>query len=146
MRPQTKTKHPSPSIKSSPSGKKKLTWIGRQADRPNEVGYRNAVVQPQQRDVVVKVEEAELLGDGSQHEPGLRPDGVVATVVLSKRHLDHEPHETGRKDENNLVSITKPGQLASGLALRRRYIGIWLGGESRVDNTHPLTQWAAVST
>lgn len=73
-----------------------LTRVGRQTDRPNEVGYRDTVVEPQQGDVVVEVEEAELLRDRTQHEARFGPDRVVAAVVLAERHLDHEPHEAAK--------------------------------------------------
>jgi hypothetical protein len=42
---------------------------------------------------MVEVHEAEVTGYCAQHEPALRPPGVVTAIMFAKRHLDHEPHE-----------------------------------------------------
>lgn len=54
-------------------------------------GY--AVVESEQRDVVVEVEEAEGARNGPQHETRFRSLLVVAAVMFSECDLDHEPHE-----------------------------------------------------
>lgn len=71
-----------------------ITFVRRQTDRSNVVGYRHAIVEPQQRHVVIEVAVAELLGDCTQYESRLWSHAVVASIVLAKRHLNHEPHES----------------------------------------------------
>lgn len=69
----------------------------RQADRPDHIVDGHAIVEAQQRNVIVEVREAELLRNGAQHEARLRAHRVVAAIVLAEGDLDHEPHETGKE-------------------------------------------------
>lgn len=71
-----------------------LTDYGRQTDRPDGRSYRDAVVEPEQRQIVLKVQITELAQDGPQHEPGFRFSGRVAVVVFAKSHLDQRPKES----------------------------------------------------
>lgn len=65
-----------------------------QTDGANEAGDRHAIVEAQQRNVIVKVGETEFLAEGAQHKARLGALLVVAAIVLAEGHLDHEPHES----------------------------------------------------
>lgn len=69
------------------------TRVGGQTDGPRGGGHRHAVVEPQQRQVVLKVQVAELAQDGPQDKPGLGFPGGVAIVVFAERDFDQRPYE-----------------------------------------------------
>lgn len=71
-----------------------ITVVVREADWSNEVGDWHAIVESQQRDVFIEVAVAELLGDRAQHESGLGTHAVIASIMFTERHFDHEPHES----------------------------------------------------
>lgn len=71
----------------------KLTFQFGQTHRFDVLRDGHPVVEAQQRNVIVKVQKTERPSHSSQHEPGLGPFRVVASVVLAQRHLYHEPHE-----------------------------------------------------
>lgn len=82
-----------------------LTSISRQADRLDKFRDGDLFVEPQEGNVIVKVGQAELVGDSAQYKPGLGPLCGIAPVMLSKCHLYHEPHKAGNKNISNQIQI-----------------------------------------
>lgn len=71
----------------------KITFIRGQADGTNEICYRHAIIQSKQRHIIIEITVTKLLRYRSQYEACLGAHWVIATIVLTKRNLDHEPHE-----------------------------------------------------
>lgn len=75
---------------------KQLTLRVRQTNWSNEVSDWHTIVQAQNRNILVKVGETEILDESSQHESRFRANIFFATIVLSEGDTDHEPEESGR--------------------------------------------------
>lgn len=71
-----------------------ITFVCRQTDWPYVVCNGHAIVESQQGHVVIKIAVAELLRNGAQHESRLGANTIVASIVFTECHLNHEPHET----------------------------------------------------
>lgn len=71
-----------------------ITFVWRQADWPNEVSKWHAIIESQQGHVVIKIAVAEFLGNCTQHESRLRSHAVITSIMLTKCHLNHEPHKS----------------------------------------------------
>lgn len=72
--------------------------VGRQTDRSYGGGDRDAVVEPQQRQVVFEVQVTELAHDGPEDESGFRFARRVAIIVFAKSDFDQRPKEPDNND------------------------------------------------
>lgn len=73
-----------------------LTAVGWQTNWSNKIGNWNPIVQSQKCDVIIKVRKTEVLRNGTQNKARFGPHGVIASIVFTECHLDHEPHESER--------------------------------------------------
>lgn len=88
-------------------GRPTLTFFGWQTNRPNGVGHGHAIVQSQQGNVIVEIGTPELMQNCPQHITRLWLLSVIASIVLTKCHANHEPYkpEESNVDINRLLPI-----------------------------------------